>query len=198
MSSNPTNLVASPQTPTEAIIDTNTGRFNWAGIKWAQGITQAVNNALTLLGVFNGIIGNKAQIQGRVGTLANITQNLTATGQLQATHLTGVVQPAQLPAADPLTQGAVIAPGNVLGTAALQPDTAFDPAGAANTAQTASFAHADAGDVTTLAAAKTYTDGKFPGVAAHTITLVKLTTGGTDGSITWDANGVVIGFVDPT
>src|SRR6185312_10371848 len=121
-----------------------------------------------------------------------------ATGQLHATHLTGVIASAQLPAADPLTQGAVIAPGNVLGTAALQPDTAFDPAGAAATAQANAIAASDpAGSAATaLTSSKAYTDGKFPGVTAHSITLVKLTTGGTNGSITWDANGVVIGFVD--
>jgi hypothetical protein len=66
-----------------------------------------------------------------------------------------------------------------------------------HTAQTNAETFATAGDVTTLASAKTYTDGKFPGVAAHTITLAKITLAGTDGSITWNANGVVTGFVDP-
>lgn len=33
---------------------------------------------------------------------------------------------------------------------------------------------------------------------AHTITLLKLTGGGTDGSITWNADGCVTAFVDPT
>lgn len=33
---------------------------------------------------------------------------------------------------------------------------------------------------------------------AHTITLLKLTGGGTDGSITWNADGVVTNYVDPT
>ena len=36
------------------------------------------------------------------------------------------------------------------------------------------------------------------GVAAHTITLAKITPTGTDGSITWDANGWVTAYVDPT
>lgn len=36
------------------------------------------------------------------------------------------------------------------------------------------------------------------GVAAHTITLAKLTGGGANGSITWNSDGVVTAFVDPT
>jgi len=36
------------------------------------------------------------------------------------------------------------------------------------------------------------------GVAAHTITIPKLTGGGANGSISWDANGWITAFVDPT
>jgi len=36
------------------------------------------------------------------------------------------------------------------------------------------------------------------GVTAHTITLAKLTPAGANGSITWDANGWVTAYVDPT
>lgn len=36
------------------------------------------------------------------------------------------------------------------------------------------------------------------GVAAHTITLAKITPAGANGSITWDANGWVTAYVDPT
>lgn len=39
-------------------------------------------------------------------------------------------------------------------------------------------------------------EAETPG--AHTITLLKLTGGGADGSITWNADGVVSAFVDPT
>jgi len=35
-------------------------------------------------------------------------------------------------------------------------------------------------------------------VTAHTITLAPITGGGTPGSITWNASGVITGFVDPT
>jgi hypothetical protein len=72
MSSNPTNIVSSPQTPTEAVIDLKTGKFVWGGLKWAQGITQAVNNALTILGKFSGIIGSGATVEGHAGTLATM------------------------------------------------------------------------------------------------------------------------------
>jgi hypothetical protein len=201
MSSNPKNLVVSPFTPRTKFVDEN-GYATWEGLKFLQGLAQAVNGALDILGQFNGIIGPSATISGRPGTVAAITQHLTAAGQLAATQLTGLIASTQLPAADPITQGAVVlpagAPSNVLDSAAFQPATAFDTAGAAATAQTNAQTFASAGDVTTLAAAKSYTDGKFPGVAAHTITLLKLTGGGTDGSITWNANGVVTGFVDPT
>jgi len=137
-------------------------------------------------------------VEGHGGTLLTTIQHLTPSGQLIASQLTGLIASAQLPAADPITQGAVISPGNVLGTAALQPATAFDASGAAATAQTNAFADSDAGDVTTLAAAKSYTDGKFPGVTAHTIALAKITLAGTDGSITFNANGVVTAYLDPT
>jgi len=35
-------------------------------------------------------------------------------------------------------------------------------------------------------------------VTAHTITLAKITGGGTDGSITWNADGLITAYVDPT
>ena len=42
-------------------------------------------------------------------------------------------------------------------------------------------------------------NGRIPAiVAAHTITLAKLTVTGTTGSITWDATGRVTAYVDPT
>jgi len=202
MSGNPQNLVVSPQTPTNGnMLDPKTGQLTWAWLKFFQDLAQAVNNALTILGQFNGIIGPNATIAGRIGTLKNFVQNLTSSGQLAADHLTGIVQPAQLPAADPTTQGAVLlptgAPSNNLGSASLASTGDFDPAGAAATAQTSAFAHSDAGDVTTLAAAKSYTDGKFaPGISG-TVALAKITTLGTDGSLTF-ANGLITAKVDPT
>lgn len=201
MSSNPINLVVSPFTPRTRLVDEK-GYATWDGLKFLQGLAQAVNNALNILGQFNGVIGTGATVSGHPGTLADTVQHLTATGQLAAAQLTGIIASVQLPPADPVTQGAVVlpagAPSNVLDSAAFQPTSAFDPSGAAATAQTNAETFATAGDTTTLSAAKLYTDGKFPGVTAHTITLAALTVGGTQGSITWDANGVVTGFVDPT
>jgi len=199
MSGNPVNLVASPQTPTEAVIDVKTGKFRWGGLKWAQGITQAVNNALTILGLFNGIIGNKATVEGRTGTLASAIQHLTPTGNLAATNLTGILASAQLPAADPSAQGAVVlpagAPSNVLDSAAFQPASAFDPAGAAAAAQAASDPAGSAGAAET--ASKAYTDSKFaPGISG-TVALAKITGLGADGSLTF-ANGLITAKVDPT
>lgn len=53
--------------------------------------------------------------------------------------------------------------------------------------------------VSNAATARTALGVTLPtGGAAHTITLLKLTGGGTDGSITWDANGWVTAYVDPT
>jgi hypothetical protein len=49
-----------------------------------------------------------------------------------------------------------------------------------------------AGARTNLGAAAAQTPG------AHTIPLAKITGGGADGSITWNAEGVVTGFADPT
>lgn len=165
-------------------------------------VIQRLQNGLDIIGRFTGQIGAAATVEGHAGTLATTIQHLTPSGQLIASQLTGVIASAQLPPADPAAQGAVQlptgAPTNILGSASLQAATDFDPAGAAATAQANAEAFSGAGDVTTLTAAKSYTDSKFPGVAAHTIVLLKLTGGGANGSITWNANGVITGFVDPT
>lgn len=210
--SNPTNLVASPQTPTEPVIDLHTGRFNWAGLKWSQGITQAVNNALNILGQFNGVIGPDATVSGHVGTLRANIQNLSPTGLLAATALTGIVAPTQLPAADPITQGAVQLPAgattNVLDSAAFQPASAFDVAGAAATAQTNAESFATASDTAILTAAEAFaanasnlSSGTVPNARlsgiSGTVHLGPYTVGGTQGSLTL-TNGLITAFVDPT
>lgn len=53
-------------------------------------------------------------------------------------------------------------------------------------------ANSAGGARTSLGAAAAGTPG------AHTITLAKITGGGTDGSITWNADGVITAFVNPT
>lgn len=53
--------------------------------------------------------------------------------------------------------------------------------------------------VTNAAAARSALGITLPtGVTAHTITLAKITPAGANGSITWDANGWVTAYVDPT
>ena len=201
MSSNPNNLVVSPFTPRTKLVDDN-GFATWDFLKFAQGLAQAVNNALDILGQFNGVIGPQATIASRTGTLQDIVQHLTAAGQLAANQLIGIVQPAQLPAADPAAQGAVQlpagAPTNVLGSAALSSASAFDPAGAASTAQTNAETFASGVASTAQLNAETYTDGKFTGAVGHVVTLAKITTGGANGSLTFNSNGLLTGFVDPT
>jgi len=179
-------------------VDDN-GYATWEFLKFAQGLAQAVNNALNILGQFDGVIGPDATVAGHVGTLKDNIQNLSASGLLAATALTGIVQPAQLPAADPITQGAVVlpagAPSNVLDSAAFQPASAFDPAGAAAAAQAASDPAGSAGAAET--ASKAYTDSKFaPGISG-TVPLAKITGLGADGSLTF-ANGLITAKVDPT
>lgn len=203
MSANPVNLVASPQTPTSAKMLKADGTLEWAWFKYFIDTTQALNNALNILGQFNGVIGSGATVLGHGGTLATTIQHLTPSGQLVASQLTGVIASAQLPPADPALQGAVLlpagAPSNTLGSAALQPDTAFDPAGAAAAAQAAAEAASDPiGSATAAQAnANAYTNSKFTGALSHTVPLAKLTVGGADGSLTF-TNGLLTGFVDPT
>jgi hypothetical protein len=52
--------------------------------------------------------------------------------------------------------------------------------------------------ITASNSAEQQLSGLAGGKGAHTITLTKLTTNGTNGSITWNASGVVVDWVDPT
>lgn len=54
------------------------------------------------------------------------------------------------------------------------------------------------GQVTAAAALAALNGVPKVGVTAHTITLAALTTLGTRGSITWNSDGLITGFVDPT
>src|SRR3569833_2968005 len=117
----------------------NGGQMPGIWQKWFGNVIQRIQNGLDIIGRFTGQISADATVEGHGGTLLTTIQHLTPSGQLIASQLTGLIASAQLPAADPITQGAVISPGNVLGTAALQPATAFDASGAAATAQTNAF-----------------------------------------------------------
>ena len=157
---------------------------------------QRIQKGLNIIGQFTGEIANTATVQGKAGTLSGAIANLTPTGQLNAVHLTGIVPAAQLPAAIPAAQGAVQlpagAPSNVLGSAALQNSTAFDPAGAAATAQAAAEAASDpvGSAATDLTNAKAYANGLFAAGLSVTITTAQLTTLGTQGSMTF-TNGLL-------
>jgi len=163
--------------------------------KWWSVAIPRIQEALNKFETFEGIIGLDATVEGRPGTVADALAHVDPVGV--------VLSPGLVPATD-VAAGAVQLPtgavSNTLGSAALQDAADFDPAGAAAIAQANAIAASDpagsAGAAET--ASKAYTDSKFPGVTAHTITLLKLTGGGTDGSITWNANGVITGFVDPT
>ena len=157
---------------------------------------QRIQKGLNIIGQFTGEIANTATVQGKAGTLSGAIANLTPTGQLNAVHLTGIVPAAQLPAAIPAAQGAVQlpagAPSNILGSAALQNSTAFDPAGAAATAQAAAEAASDpvGSAATALTNAKAYANNLFAAGLSVTITTAQLTTLGTQGSMTF-TNGLL-------
>lgn len=205
MSVNTNTLIVSPLTASSQLVDPKTGIPTAYGQVALQRMITALNSALTLLGEFNGIIGTGATIQGQVGTVAAKVQHLGATGNLNAINLTGVVAAAQLPAAVPLAQGAVQLPtgavSNVLGSAALEPTTSFDPAGAAATAQTnaETFATAAANTAQTNAEsfasnASNLSSGTVPNARLSgltvTITTAQLTTLGAQGSMIF-TNGLL-------
>jgi len=210
-SGNPINLVVSPFTPRTRLVDEQ-GYATWEMLKFAQGLAQAVNNALSILGQFNGVIGPGATVAGHVGTLAANIQNLNSSGLLAATALTGVVAPTQLPAALDTTQGAVVlplgAPSNVLDTAAFYPATAFDAAGSAAAAQSNAETFATTSDTAVLTAAEAFSsnasnlssgvvpNARLSGISG-TVHLGPYTVGGTQGSLTL-TNGLITAFVDPT
>jgi hypothetical protein len=179
------------------LLDKATGNMSRIWQQWWSVAIPRIEEAINKFEKFEGIIGLDATVQGRAGTVADALTHVDPVGV--------VLSPGLVPATD-VAAGAVQLPtgaiSNTLGSASLEDASAFDAAGSATAAAAAALASAEtfatSGDVTTLASAKTYTDGKFPGVAAHTITLLKLTGGGTDGSITWNADGVITGFVDPT
>lgn len=193
MSTPVTNLVVS-QLSTQAQLVDQSGHLTPYGQRAWSDLIRAVNGALNILGQFNGTIGPDAVVAGHLGTLQDTVQHLSATGTLVATALTGIVAATQLPAALTTQQGAVQLPAgassNVLGSAALSSTTDFDAAGSAATAQSNAETFATAGDVTTLASAKTYTDGKFTSGLSVTIVTAQLTPTGAQGSMTF-TNGLL-------
>ena len=128
-------LVSSPQAPVGQIIDQQTGYFTQTALKWAQGLTQAVNASINVLGQFVGNIAATAKIGSRTEGIGTTVNHIDATGVMQSTGLV---------AATSASQGAVVmypgAVSNVLGTASGSANTAFDAAGSAAAAQAAAIA----------------------------------------------------------
>lgn len=191
-------VVVSNTTPSGQLVDSN-GKATFALLKWMQNIGATINQGFDQQGNYQGPIGSRATIIGRK-YLATIVQHLSDLG---------IIDSAGLPAATDAAQGAVVLPAgatsNILGSAATKPTSAFDAAGSAAAAQVAaqgfatiaaataqSNAEANAAIYTNTAIATAFS----PGISV-VITTAKLTTGGTNGSMTF-ADGLLIGQVAAT
>lgn len=187
------------QTP---FLDAN-NKVSWTWLKLLQQWQQQLAAGFDSSGNLKSNMEPTVSIVGRSGTIGSILQNIDASG---------VVQSIGLVSATDASQGAVILPAgatsNTLGSAAMEPSTAFDPAGsaaaaqsnaqtfatgAANTAQ--SNAEAFASNASNLSAG-TVALPRLPGISA-TITTAALTPTGTQGSMTF-TNGVLTAQVQST
>jgi hypothetical protein len=173
----------------EPAIDPKTGRWNWTWLKLIQQWMQQLAGGFDSNG---NLVSNLEPTVGIVGRSADIG---TILGEIDDT---GVVKPAGLPAASPTQQGAVKLAagsiGNTLGSASMQPSTAFDASGAAAGAQTAAEAHADAVAATAQSNAEMFATNAIntafaPGISV-TITTAALTGTGAQGSMTF-TNGLL-------
>ena len=144
--------------------------------------------AVCTQGQLEGVLGNAFDTYGAAAAAqtaaeaasdptgsASAARTAAETYASNASNLaSGTVAPARLPAATPTAQGGVQLPtgasGNTLGSAAMQPTTAFDAAGAAAAAQSAAEAASDpAGSATTAKnAAEAASDASGAAAAAQT------------------------------
>lgn len=191
---------AALQTP---MVDPKTGTMTWTWLKQIQIWQQQLASGFDSGGNLISNIEPSVEIIGRAGTIGSILQNIDENG---------IVQPDGLIAASDTVQGAVILPSgaisNTLGSAAMEPSTAFDPAGAAAAAQTAAEARADAVAATAQSNAEAFSSnasnlssGTVPfaqlGGLTVVITTAALTVGGTQGSQTF-TNGLLTAQVQAT
>ena len=172
---------------------------SWSFIKILQQWDGQLQNALNLFGQFVGTIAPSATIGGRAEGIGVTVQHINAAG---------VVQPAGISVASPVSQGGVRLPigavSNVLGSAATQPISAFDAAGAAAAAQAA--AEAFAADGSNIASGTVNKDrlpdlsgmngritgSQLPSTGLNvTITTAMLTGGGATGSMTF-VDGILV------
>lgn len=171
--------------------------------KLLQGWDTKLSNAINQLGQLTGQISALATITGRTEGIGTTVGNIDAAGIVTANGMTS---------ANATEQGAVVlpagAPNNQLGSAAIKSVSAFDPAGAAATAQTNAEAHADTVAATAQSNAEAFSSNasnltsgtvalaRLPGINA-TIVTAKLTVGGTNGSQTF-INGTLTAQVQAT
>lgn len=189
------NAVVSNTTPNSVIV-TSEGKATFQFLKWMQNVGSTVNGAFDSDGNYQGPIGSRATIVGRQ-FLATIVSRLTDAG---------IITPAGLPAATTTEQGAVILPAgagsNTLGTAAIQPSTAFDANGAAAEAQANAQAFATAAANTAQSNAESFASNasnlssgtvdptRLSGITTVIVTAA-LTLAGTQGSMTFQ-NGLLV------
>jgi hypothetical protein len=198
---------ASTFIPSRSPIADSNGMATWSFLKILQVWDTKLTNGLNSIGQLIGNIDSATRVLPRVEGLGTTLQHINASG---------VMLPAGLFPATTLVQGAVVLPAgatsNTLGTAAIQPATAFDSAGSAATAagaaQTNAEAHADTVAATAQSNAEAFagnasniTSGtlntsRLAGLSA-TIVTAKLTVGGTHGSMTF-TNGLLTAQVQAT
>jgi hypothetical protein len=185
----------------------------WSFMKILQGWDTKLTNGLNQIGQLVGEINAAVKIQGRTEGIG------TTVGEINSE---GVVTPPGMTAATVGSQGAVVMPlgatNNGLGTAALADADAFDPSGAADTAQANAESFATGAANNAESAANTYTNsaaanalalaqsfssnaanitsgnlalGRMPSAGlSATIVTAKLTVGGANGSMTF-TNGLL-------
>lgn len=179
------------------------GKVSWTWLKLLQTWQAQLSKGFDQNGNLISNLEPTISIVGRDGNIGSILANISADG---------VVSPVGMTSATSAAQGAVVLPAgagsNVLGSAALEPSGAFDPAGsaaaaqgaaqgfattAANTAQSNAEAFAsNANNLATGTVARARLDG-----LSVTINTAKLTTLGTDGSMTF-VNGLLDSQVQAT
>ena len=172
-----------------------------------------ITNSMDLKGHFIGVLSILATVDGRPGTLSEAIQNLTPTGQLPSSALTGALPSGLLPPSGIGSLGGVAANNPVPNEWINSIDTSGNPQlsqpGFGNIAGVASPAQVPA--LSALSGAVTpaqcptlsnlngqITTGQLPpsGISG-TVTLAKLTGGGTNGSLTY-TNGIITAVVNPT
>jgi tetrahydromethanopterin S-methyltransferase subunit F len=209
---------ASTFIPSRSPIADQNGMATWSFIQILIGWDTKLNNGLNSTGQLIGNIDPATRVLPR-------TEGLGIT--LQHISNTGVVESDGLFSATPLAQGAVFMPtgaaDNHLGTAAIEPATAFDSAGSAaaaqanaeayantvaGSAQSNAEAHADAVAATAQSNAEAFSSNasnltsgtvataRLGGLTA-TVTTAALTVGGTQGSMTF-TNGLLTAQVQAT